>query len=86
MHMAKAVTGPAAEPSERHVKKTNTGRQESFGSQVEHFEMYKGGSELERNKNYKCVVWCVKDPFGSYSKIKFLEYAFRRVSEYNCSI
>lgn len=64
MHMAKAVTVPAAEPNERHVK--NTRSQESFGSQVEHFKMYKGGSEPDRNKDEcECVVWCVKDPFGS---------------------
>lgn len=54
MHMAKAVTVPAAEPNEGHVKKTNTGSQKSFGSQVEHFEMHKGGREPDRNKN-ECV-------------------------------
>lgn len=43
MHMAKAVTVPAAENNEGHMKKSNTGSQESFGSQVEHYEMYKRG-------------------------------------------
>lgn len=43
MHMAKAVAVPAAEHNEGHVKKTNTGSQESFGRQVDNFEVYKKG-------------------------------------------
>lgn len=43
MHMAKAATVPAAEHNEEHMKKTNKGSQESFGIQLENFEMYKRG-------------------------------------------